>query len=95
MCPAWESLSGHGYPECPGKATFPKRSALQSFALPDPGCGIERDVGALKAIVGVTEANVVLTALSVCRAVGSRTSMSITSTPGSARLSASGLSSIE
>jgi hypothetical protein len=52
MCPAWESLSGHGYPECPGKATFPKRSALQSFALPDPGCGIERDVGALEAIVG-------------------------------------------
>jgi hypothetical protein len=59
------------------------------------GRGIERDVGALALSSAVTEANVVLTALSVSRAVGSRTSMSITSTPGSARLSASGLSSIE
>ena len=45
------------------------------------GGGIERDVGALRVVVDGGGANVVLTALSVSRAVGSRTSISTTSTP--------------
>ena len=58
------------------------------------GAGIERDSARAVPSSTVTEANVVLTALSVSRAVGARTSMSTISTPGSARLVMSGLSSI-